>query len=81
MSYSSNRSRVLDLTAPIAHRISHLRSCAVHMAQKYDVTRAIILEKVGIKENSDEDTYPTSEEIEAAMEKLDEIKLSGLDSV
>jgi len=66
---------------PLPHRVSHVRSCAVHMAQKYGVARSAILEKIGIKDGYTEGAYPTSPEIEAAIEKLDEIKKNGIDSV
>jgi hypothetical protein len=81
MSYSAHRRQSLDSSMPIPRRISHVRSCAVHMAQKYGVTRSVVLEEIGIKNGYEEAAFPTSSEIETAIKKLDEIKKNGLDKV
>jgi hypothetical protein len=81
MSYSTHRRQSLDSSIPLGHRISHVRSCAVHMAQKYGVRRSVILERIGIMDGYEEGAYPTSAEIEATIGKLDEIKKNGIGNV
>lgn len=46
MSHSSSRAKVLDTTSPLAHRASHARSCANHVANKLGITRRELLIKV-----------------------------------
>ncbi len=81
MSYSAHHRQSLDSTLPIEHRISHVRSCAVHMSQKYHVSRSEILEKINIADKYDQDKYPTAAELENAIAKLDLIKERGFDNV
>lgn len=46
MSHSSSRARVLDTARPLAHRASHARSCANHVANRLGITRSELLIKV-----------------------------------
>lgn len=52
MSWNSHRRKLLDGSQPLAHRASHLRSCALLLAQKRGVTRAqiiaLVLEHSGV---------------------------------
>lgn len=81
MSYSAHRRQSLDSSIPLEHRLSHVRSCAVHMAQKYGVRRSVILERIGIKDGYEGGIYPTPADVEAAIGKLDEIKKNGIGNV
>jgi hypothetical protein len=44
MSFSTNRRNALDPNRPMAHRLSHARSCAMLMGEKYKVPRSVILD-------------------------------------
>lgn len=46
MSWNSHRRKLLDESRPLAHRASHLRSCALLLAQKCGFTRATIIARV-----------------------------------
>ena len=46
MSHSSSKRKVLDMEAPLAHRASHARSCANHVANRLGITRSELLMKV-----------------------------------
>ncbi|MOA38868.1 hypothetical protein D3C78_1605970 [compost metagenome] len=46
MSHSSSRTRVLDTARPLAHRASHARSCANHVANRLGITHSELLIKV-----------------------------------
>jgi hypothetical protein len=46
MSHSSSRARVSDTASPLAHRASHARSCANHVANRLGITRSELLIKV-----------------------------------
>jgi hypothetical protein len=43
MSLSANRRDALDESAPLAHRASHARSCALHVANKLGVGREEVI--------------------------------------
>jgi hypothetical protein len=81
MSYSVHHRKSLDSTLSIEHRISHVRSCAVHMSQKYRVSRSEVLRRINILDKYDHDNYPTEAELENAIARLDLIKAHGLDNV
>lgn len=46
MSHSSSRRKVLDAEGLLAHRASHARSCANHVANRLGITRSELLMKV-----------------------------------
>lgn len=46
MSFNSHRRAVLDPTRPLAHRASHARSCALHVASRFSVERQVIFDVV-----------------------------------
>lgn len=78
MSYSTHRKQSLNVDLPIRHRLSHVRSCAVHVAQKYRVSRSVVLDLVRIADAYEERDLPSSLQIEKAIEALDQIKECGL---
>lgn len=86
MSYSAHRRDALDESLPVRHRLSHVRSCAVHLSQKYNVRRSVILSLIGIAPAYDEqgvpsydaDNLPSSQQIEEAVRALDRMKVSGI---
>jgi len=80
MSYSTHRKRSLDVDLPIRHRLSHVRSCAVHVAQEYRVSRSVVLDLIRIAGACEERDLPSSLQIGKAIEALDQIKECGLPS-
>lgn len=78
MSYSSHRKQSLDTGLPVRHRLSHVRSCAVCVAEKYRVGRSVILQLIAIADTYEEHELPSSRHIEDAVRALDEIRTSGL---
>jgi len=81
MSYSAHMRDVRDDRLPLRHRISHLRSCSNHMAQKFHVHRSIILEKIQIACPYSDEDLPTIEAVLRAADLLDKMKHHGLHSV
>jgi hypothetical protein len=80
MSFSAHKRDALDESLPIDDRMSHLRSCAMLMGQKYRVPRSQIMEQVAQLCGVDI-TKPGSEaEIQLAVQALVAIKESGLNA-
>jgi hypothetical protein len=67
-----------DERLPLRHRISHLRSCANHMADKHHVPRSVILEQIGIKDQYGAGDLPSAPAVLHAAALLDRIKHKGL---
>ncbi len=81
MSYSANIRDARDERLPLRHRISHLRSCANHIAEKYRVPRSVILERIHIEPEYGDDDLPSSEAVLQSAVMLDQIKREGLHDV
>jgi hypothetical protein len=80
MSYSNHRRTALDQDRPIPHRMSHARSCAVHVSQKYRVPRDVVLEHVRHMTGIDLNVQQDEEGIQRAMAALDSMKATGIPS-
>ena len=78
MSFSAHKRDALDATVPISHRMSHLRSCAMLMGQKYHVPRSTILARVHELSGVDITRIATDTEIQRAVQALLHIKVRGL---
>lgn len=78
MSFSAHKRDALDATEPVLHRMSHLRSCAMLMGQKYRVPRSEIIDRVRELSGVDIMQPATDEEIHRAVEALVNIKQAGL---
>lgn len=78
MSFSAHRRNALDPTMPMPHRMSHARSCAVHMSQKYGVHRDAVIEAVRLACGVDLTAPGTEAGIVEAVRALDAIKANGL---
>ena len=81
MSYSANMRDARNDRLPLRHRISHLRSCALHMGYKYGVPRSVVLERIEIKPEYADDELPSPDAVLRAADLLDRIKREGLDAV
>ncbi len=46
MSFNSHKRKLLDEAEPIEHRVSHARSCALHVANKLGLKRDAVIELV-----------------------------------
>lgn len=46
MSHNSHRNAVLDESSPLAHRASHARSCAIHVANRLGLRRDDVIRQV-----------------------------------
>jgi len=78
MSHSSSRKAVLDSSRSLAHRASHARSCANHVAARLGLSReqliAHITELTGIDLN-----LPASEqELLRAFEHMESLSAEGV---
>ena len=78
VSYSAHRRDALDPEMPLPHRVSHARSCAMLMGQKYRVHRDAVIEAVRRACGVDLTAPATEAEIVAAVGALDSIKAHGL---
>lgn len=78
MSYSTNRRDALDPGLPIAHRLSHARSCAMLLGQKYSIHRFVILDLIRRSCGVDLEAPAAEPDIIAAIGALDRIKAEGL---
>lgn len=67
MSHSSSRTRVLDTATPLAHRASHARSCANHVANRLGITRSELLIKVETDSGASLASPQTEEELMKAF--------------
>ncbi len=78
MSYSSNRRDALDVKLPLNHRVSHARSCAMLVAQKWKVLRSVVLETVNLKCGVDLNSVTSEHEIEPAIRTLEQLRMHGI---
>jgi hypothetical protein len=77
MSFSAHRRDALDGSKPLAHRLSHARSCAMLLGQKYKVPRSAILLAVRDSSGVDLTCALTEEELIEAVRHLSKIKTDG----
>ncbi|MFN5944389.1 MAG: hypothetical protein ACK5ZG_13375 [Phycisphaerae bacterium] len=80
MSFSAHKRDALDRQLPVDHRMSHLRSCAMLMGQKYRVPRSLICERVVQMCGVDISKVASELEIQLAVQALTAIKESGLNA-
>jgi hypothetical protein len=79
MSFSAHKRDALDATMPFNHRMSHLRSCAMLMGQKYRVPRSAIIERVLQLCGVDITISANEAEVQRAVQALVQVKELGLD--
>lgn len=78
MSYSSNRRDARDPARPLNHRVSHARSCAMLIAQKFNVHRDAVLERVRKRCGVDLNRVASEDELNRAIDLLEEIRFRGV---
>nr|WP_297530054.1 hypothetical protein [uncultured Roseateles sp.] len=74
MSFSSNRKAVFDESLPLAHRASHARSCALHVANKLGVPRSAVFVEVARRTRVDLDHPASVAEVLRAFALLEELR-------
>lgn len=74
MSYSVHRRKVADATVPLEHRASHVRSCALHVANKITVKRSAILEQVKRKAGVDLDMPGSDAALAVAFASIEALR-------
>jgi hypothetical protein len=79
MSFSAHKRDALDSGIPLNHRVSHLRSCAMLMGQKYRVSRSTILDRVRELCGVDISAVGDEADVQRAVDVLARIKELGLD--
>lgn len=78
MSFSAHKRDALDATLPLAHRMSHVRSCALLVGQKYRVPRIVIIERVKVLCGVDITVPVDDAAVQQAVRALESIKESGV---
>ena len=78
MSYSNHRRLALDPKVPMAQRMSHARSCAVHVSKKHRVQRSVIIAEVQQICGVDLTAAQAPDGIERAIAALDEVRSAGV---
>lgn len=74
MSYNNHKRQALEESRPIGHRMSHLRSCTVHISQRHRIQRAQVIEKVKVLTGLDLHEHLTDDEMQMATQCLDAIR-------
>lgn len=73
MSHSSAKKKVLNTAMPLAHRASHARSCANHVAHRLGMTRSELLIKVEKESGSNLESPLTEEELMNAFNYMESL--------
>jgi hypothetical protein len=76
MSHASHRKAVRDASRPLAHRASHARSCANHVAARLGIDRgrllALVRSRTGVDLNAPDDAEALMRAF-VAMEALESV--------
>ena len=70
MSFDSHRRKVLDENIPLSHRASHLRSCLNHVANKLNMSREDLLDKITVDIGVDLNTIESDTDVLLGLEIL-----------
>ncbi|MFO0857827.1 MAG: hypothetical protein U0640_10770 [Phycisphaerales bacterium] len=81
MSFSAHKRDSLDESMPIAHRMSHLRSCAVLVAEKYNVPRSEVVNRIKSSGGVNIEEPQSNSDIQRVIEVLTLMKTSGLETI
>jgi hypothetical protein len=73
MSHSSSRKRALDGGMPLAHRASHARSCVNHVANRLELSREKLLDKVRRELGVDLNDPESGSDIVRALEYIESL--------
>ena len=81
MSFSTNRRDALDPALPLDHRASHARSCAMLVAQKWGITRNVVIETIFERCGVDLSALETDNQIVTAIAALEDIRVNGIAAI
>lgn len=76
MSFDSHRRKVLDENIPLSHRASHLRSCLNHVANKLNISREDLLDKITVDIGVDLNTIKSDTDVLLGLEILESLRRS-----
>ena len=76
MSFDSHRRKVLDENIPLSHRASHLRSCLNHVANKLNMSREDLLDKITVDIGVDLSTIEIDTDVLLGLEILESLRRS-----
>ena len=76
MSFDSHRRKVLDENIPLSHRASHLRSCLNHVANKLNMSREDLLDKITVGIGVDLNTIESDTDVLLGFEILESLRRS-----
>ena len=76
MSFDSHRRKVLDESIPLSHRASHLRSCLNHVANKLNMSREDLLDKITVDIGVDLNTIESATDLLLGLEILESLRRS-----
>ena len=76
MSFDSHRRKVLDENIPLSHRASHLRSCLNHVANKLNMSRENLLDKITVDIGVDLNTIESDTDVLLGLEILESLRRS-----
>ena len=76
MSFDSHRRKVLDENIPLSHRASHLRSCLNHVANKLNMSREDLLDKITVDIGVDLNTIESDTDVLLGFEILESLRRS-----
>ena len=77
MSFDSHRRKVLDESIPLSHRASHLRSCLNHVANKLNMSRENLLDKITVDIGVDLNTIESDTDLLLGLEILESLRRSS----
>ena len=77
MSFNSHRCKVLDESSPLSHRASHLRSCLNHVANKLNMSRENLLDKITVDIGVDLNTIESDTDLLLGLEILESLRRSS----
>lgn len=81
MSFSAHKRDALDESMLIAHRMSHLRSCAVLVSEKYNVPRSEVVNRIKSSCGVNIEEPQSNSDIQRVIEVLTLMKTSGLETI
>ena len=76
MSFDSHRRKVLDENIPLSHRASHLHSCLNHVANKLNMSRENLLDKITVDIGVDLNTIESDTDLLLGLEILESLRRS-----
>ena len=80
MSFNSSRRKSLDEALPLQMRASHVRSCALLVAEKFGLNRDAVIKDVAARTGIDLHDLEDGESILVAIECLEQLRQGGAPS-